>query len=81
MPALFAELEKSRSALINEIRSRFANSPLDADVCIWGAHDKLAVGLPYLSSEDFYHAGQIAFIRNASDPSWDYYAEIYGGDE
>ena len=72
-------LKESHQALLNEIKSRYANSPLDADVCIWGRHDKL-IGIPYFSSEDFYHTGQVSFIRMASDPSWNYYETIYGGE-
>ena len=30
-----------------------------------------------ISSEDYYHAGQITFIRMATDPQWDYYRSIY----
>ena len=71
-------LVESHQELLGELRRRHANSPLDADICVWGNHRKLGVGIPYFSSEDFYHAGQVAFLRMASDPSWDYYAAIYG---
>lgn len=78
--ALRALLDQSHQTLINEIRIRYANSPLDTDICVWGSHEKVGAGVPYFSSEDFYHAGQVAFIRMASDPEWDYYEAIYGGE-
>ena len=39
----------------------------------------LAVGtvLASLSSEDNYHAGQIAFIRLATDPEWDWVKAVH----
>jgi hypothetical protein len=40
----------------------------------------LRVAVAYLTAEDFYHAGQLAFIRMATDPGWDYFGSIYGGD-
>jgi len=80
---LHQALEESHDALLNAIRSRYASSGMDADICVWGSHEKLGSGLPYFSSEDFYHAGQVAFIRMASDPDWDYYETIYsdGGED
>jgi hypothetical protein len=54
--------------------------PLDAEVALWGTPQKLGRAIAYLTAEDFYHAGQIAFIRMASDPEWDYYACVYGGE-
>jgi uncharacterized damage-inducible protein DinB len=77
---LRALLDESHARLCEAIRTRCATAPLDADVCIYGSPMKLARGIAYLSSEDFYHAGQIAFIRMATDPAWDYYATIYGGE-
>lgn len=75
---LYKTLEESHEALLKALVDRFANAPLDADICVWGAHQKLAPGLAYLASEDFYHAGQASFIRLAINPEWDYYAAIYG---
>ena len=71
-------LKDSHENLLKEILTRYANAPLDADICVWGHHEKLGVGVPYFSGEDWYHAGQVAFARMASDPGWDYYATIYG---
>ena len=54
------------------------NAAPEAELCIWGHAMPPARGIPYLSSEDYYHAGQVAFLRMASDPAWDYYAALYG---
>ena len=75
---LRAHLVESHENLLREIKERYKDAALDADICVWGHHEKLAVGVPYYSSEDWYHAGQVAFLRTASDPSWDYYKAIYG---
>jgi uncharacterized damage-inducible protein DinB len=72
-------LEKSHQELCEFLLKKFASASLDAEVCIWGRKTPLAKGVPYLISEDFYHAGQVAFIRMATDPKWDYYSAIYGG--
>ena len=50
---------------------------MDTEVSAYGTPMKLGRAIAHLSSEDFYHAGQVAFIRIATDPSWDYYAVIY----
>ena len=76
---LLSALNESFETLLTEISQRYADAPLDAEICIFGDNKKLAVGVPYLSSEDFYHAGQVAFVRMASDPAWDYYTAIYSG--
>jgi uncharacterized damage-inducible protein DinB len=75
---LRAMLEESFTTLLNEIQTRYADAPLDAEICIYGSKMKLATGVPHLSSEDFYHSGQVAFVRMATDPTWDYYASVYG---
>jgi hypothetical protein len=75
---LLSSLQQSHVELLALIRERFASKPLDAEICIWGSMMPLFRGVPYLSSEDFYHAGQAAFIRIAVQPDWDYYAQIYG---
>lgn len=77
---LRALLDESHARLCEAIQARYANAPLDTEACIYGGSMKLARGIAHLSSEDFYHAGQVAFIRMATDPAWDYYAAIYGGE-
>ena len=74
-----AQLEESHEKLCAHVLALFADAPLDAEACIWGSAMKVGRGVAYLSSEDFYHAGQVAFIRMATDPAWDYYGSVYGG--
>lgn len=77
---LMQMLERSHHDLVDCIRDNFDGKPLDTEATIWGFKMKLGRGIPYFSSEDFFHAGQVAYIRMATDPSWDYYEEIYGSD-
>ncbi len=78
---LIAMLHESHETLVSFISNRFKDTPLDAIAHAWGAPMKVAQAIGYLSSEDYYHSGQAAFIRMATDPSWNYYAEIYGGND
>lgn len=71
-------LDTSFTALLEQLISRYADQPLDTEISTFGSPKKLGVAIPYFSSEDYYHTGQVAFIRMASDPSWNYYAAIYG---
>ena len=64
--------------LLELLMSRYADAPLDTEISVFGSMKKLGVAIPYFSSEDYYHTGQVAFIRMASDPTWNYYAAIYG---
>jgi uncharacterized damage-inducible protein DinB len=77
---LLAKLEESHRALCDFITQTWGSAQVDTEVCIWGVRRKIAAGLSYLTSEDFYHSGQVAFIRSATVPVWDYYAAIYGGE-
>ncbi len=79
LPALRTMLDQSHEALCAYLLSHYADSSPDTEICVWGSKRPLALGLPIFSSEDYYHAGQVAFIRQATDPAWDYYAAIYGG--
>ena len=74
---LLTQLGESHGKLIAYIEGRFGGGPLDADATAWGAKMPAARAIAYLSSEDFFHAGQVTFIRMATDPSWDYYTQIY----
>lgn len=75
---LKALLENSFETLIAELTTRYADKPLDTEISVFGSPRKLGVAIPYFSSEDYYHTGQVSFIRMASDPSWNYYEAIYG---
>lgn len=75
---LVAAVTESRERIYAELRSRYAETSLDTPIRIWGEEQPAGSGIAHLSSEDYYHAGQIAFIRLATDPAWNYYREIYG---
>ncbi len=79
MAKLRVLLDKSHQELCDFLLTQYADASLETEICIWGTKTKMAKGIPYFSSEDFYHAGQVAFIRMATDPKWDYYSAIYGG--
>ena len=76
---LQALLAESHENLCAFLRRRFADAPLDGVVKYFFGPEPLGLAIMGGSSEDYYHAGQVAFIRMASDPQWDY-KEIYGGE-
>ncbi|MGQ9696816.1 MAG: DinB family protein [Armatimonadota bacterium] len=71
--------DETRSGLVSFIKSRLGDAPLDKEVGLFGMRMRLYEALAMLACEEYYHIGQVAFIRMATDPSWDYYAAIYGG--
>lgn len=79
--ALLARLEESHRKLVSYIGGRWPDAALGGTVNVWGHAMKLGSGIAYLSSEDYYHAGQVTFIRLATDPEWDYYGTIYAPEE
>ena len=79
LPTLRTMLDQSHQALCAYLLAHYADASPDTEICVWGSKKPLALGLPIFSSEDYYHAGQVAFIRQATDPAWDYYTAIYGG--
>ena len=74
-------LSESHRNLTSYLRDRFNNEVLDTPGCAWGAIMPGALAIAYLSSEDFYHSGQVAYIRMATQPDWNYYESIYGMEE
>ncbi|MDE2126140.1 MAG: DinB family protein [Armatimonadetes bacterium] len=75
---LLQMLQESHETLLAYIEEKYADAPLDSTVTAWGSPLPLGSAVAHISSEDFYHAGQIAFIRMATDPDWDYYTAVYG---
>ncbi len=59
---------------VGKYRQQYANTSLDAPY-----RNTITVGdvLAGLSGEDNYHAGQIAFIRLATDPTWDWVKAVH----
>lgn len=74
-------LRDSHQNLLDYLRANFADAAPETEICAWGTWRKLPQGIAHFSSEDYYHTGQVSFIRMASDPEWDYYAAIYGASE
>lgn len=75
---LMVIIKKTHDELCTYIRSKFADAPLDMNVKFMMSDMKLGSALAFMSTEDNYHTGQVAFIRIATDPSWDYYKEMFG---
>lgn len=75
---LLTLLAKSHQELVDTLYETVVDQDEEFVICIWGWKKPAFQGIPYLSSEDFYHSGQVSFIRQAVDPDWDYYAAIYG---
>lgn len=75
---LISKLKESHLELTEYLETRFGPEPMDAAASAWGTKLPAARAIALLSSEDFYHAGQVSFIRSATDPTWDYYAKVYG---
>ncbi|MHB1461745.1 MAG: DinB family protein [Armatimonadota bacterium] len=75
---LFELLDQAHQQMIQYIEASYADTPLDTMVTMWGMQMPLAAAIGSMSTEYHYHAGQIAFIRMATDPQWDYYAAVFG---
>lgn len=75
---LLATLAQSHADLVSFVESRWKDAPLDTEITLWGWPMTLGAAVSLLSAEDCYHAGQVAFVRMATDPSWDYYQAVYG---
>ena len=75
---LRAELIVSHAALLAYLEETYGDKPLDTSVNFWGHPTALGTMLAAIQNEEGYHTGQVSYIRQATDPSWDYYAAIYG---
>lgn len=71
-------LNKSHEALVGFLDEEYGPETFDTLGFAWGQAMPIAQAIVHFSSEDHYHAGQVAFIRQATDPAWSYYKEIYG---
>lgn len=81
VPKLLDLLNQSHGEYCAFVRDRYADTPLDTEIDFFTGKTKLGLAIAGISSEDHYHAGQIAFIRMATDPEWDYYQAIYDSSE
>ena len=74
---LQALLTQSHENLVAFLLNKFSDTSLDTSVNYFEGVISLSRAILGISSEDYYHAGQVAFIRMATDPQWDYYRSIY----
>lgn len=71
-------LAESHERLLAFLAGKYGATPVETQIPFHGMSMKLAAAIATISAEDYYHAGQVAFIRMATDPGWNYYAAIYG---
>ena len=71
-------ITQANEAVFHFLRENAKNSSLEEEVVFWGEKTSLAEMCISMAAHDAYHAGQASFLRQASDPEWDYYAAIYG---
>lgn len=74
-------LTQSHENLVAFLLNKFSDTSLDTPVNYFEGVISLSQAILGISSEDYYHAGQVAFIRLATDPEWDYYQQVYGWGE
>jgi uncharacterized damage-inducible protein DinB len=74
---LLVLLKESSDALIGFVQETYTDADIDKSVSGWGHMMPLPAALALFSSEDYYHSGQVAYIRMATDPTWNYYAVVY----
>jgi len=74
---LVSTLKKEQEKTLAIVVPKFRDTALDEEIKFWGYPTKMATAVARLGSEDAYHSGQIAYIRLATDPTWDYYKAIY----
>jgi hypothetical protein len=74
---LVEKLKDEQVKTIEVVWTKFRGVSLDTEIQWWGYPSKLGIAASRLGNEATYHSGQIAFIRLATDPEWDYYKEIY----
>ncbi|HSV72878.1 MAG TPA: DinB family protein [Chthonomonadales bacterium] len=68
--ALRANLETSHDQLGDAIERDLAASPMEVEISAHASPVKLDAVAVIRCSEDYYLAGQVAFIRLATDPAW-----------
>ena len=74
---LVSKLKQEQEKTLAIVVSKFKDTALDEEIKYWGYPTKMGSAVARLGSEGTYHSGQIAYIRIATDPSWDYYKAIY----
>ncbi|MCX7799128.1 MAG: DinB family protein [Fimbriimonadales bacterium] len=75
---LLRRLMESHASVLAAMAEALKKSGSHGDVCAFGEWCHPCEATSLLASEDYYHAGQVAAIRMATDPGWDYYRSVYG---
>ena len=76
---ILALLDETGEAIASKVREEYANAAFDTPLMLWGGEAKIGVQLGRLAQETAYHTGQVSLLRQAFDPSWDYFGEVFGG--
>ncbi len=66
-------LDVSLSNFESHYRQNYQSQSLDTPVELFGSERPLLSALFNMAAEYGYHNGQISFLRQASDTSWDFY--------
>ena len=75
---ILALLDKTGEEIAASVGENYPDASFNTLVTLWGAESKLGVQLVGLSQEMAYHTGQVSLLRQAFDPSWDYFGEVFG---
>ncbi len=70
-------LEASSEAVIRALREQWKDDPSGAEKRLHGDGPSVATGVTYLQIEDYYHAGQIAWLRLGIEEDWDQETVVY----
>lgn len=71
LPAAIAEWRETRRAALDACRLRADDDQVTPS---FGTYDVLTFISLAFSEHDAYHLGQICYLRQAADPSWDMYS-------
>ncbi len=66
-------LDESLTNVEDHYRQTYQALPLDTSVHLFGSDITVLGALFTLAAEYGYHNGQVSFLRQASDTSWEYY--------
>ncbi|MGC4046799.1 MAG: DUF664 domain-containing protein [Armatimonas sp.] len=75
---ILALYDASGEAIGTFLRTHHGEDALDAPLTLWGSEGRLANQLAGLSQETAYHTGQLSLIRQAIEPNWDYFKDVFG---
>lgn len=74
--AVLALYDAGGEAIAEYIRATFTDA--DDPVTLWGSPGTLGGQLGSLSQEIAYHTGQVSLLRQALEPDWNYFKDVFG---